>query len=532
MVEKSLSVCMIVKNEAHQLEEILRQVKPVADEIVVVDTGSEDDTVKIAKRYTPFVFFFPWQNDFSLARNFALEKARGDYFLWLDADDRLPEESVKKISLLKNYFDGKTFFSFILEDIQNGKVHSRFYQVRCAPLRKNIRFRYRIHEELISSLKEGGYRGARTDIVIRHHGYSEPEVLREKMERNLKLLTADFDLRKDSVDYIYLLAISHLYFERYDEASSILKEYIRQHRFSSDNLAVWGEIYRLLAHIEIARNNKGEALRYLIKSEVAGVSGRAEWYRLGCAYESIDELHRAYRAFERALSAPYVVGCIPTIPEPGDWEIFMKKSAVLLRLDRFEEAGRYLEEAIKSAGTDVISVVERIIGYFIELEDYDISRKILNTVLFRHISSVDLNFYTALILLFEGNIEISLKLFYGILKENNLHINTRRAIALGYLLKGNYRRALRLYRELIMEGLVHEDVVAGGMLSGLIMGKDNLKDFAKILRNVKGMRFEKYGIEEAITFLHSCFKSKGASRDVLTFLFLKLILKAFRNENF
>ncbi|MEM4134481.1 MAG: glycosyltransferase, partial [Candidatus Micrarchaeia archaeon] len=50
---------MIVKNEAHQLEEILRQVEPVADEIVVVDTGSEDDTVKIAKHYTPFVFFFP-----------------------------------------------------------------------------------------------------------------------------------------------------------------------------------------------------------------------------------------------------------------------------------------------------------------------------------------------------------------------------------------------------------------------------------------------------------------------------------------
>ena len=101
MADKKLSLCIIVKNEAHQLGELLDQVKDAVDEIVIVDTGSEDSTIEVAKRYTPFVLSFPWRDDFSAARNFALDHAHGDHFLWLDADDRIPKESVKKLELLK-----------------------------------------------------------------------------------------------------------------------------------------------------------------------------------------------------------------------------------------------------------------------------------------------------------------------------------------------------------------------------------------------------------------------------------------------
>ncbi|MDE7305797.1 MAG: glycosyltransferase family 2 protein, partial [Clostridia bacterium] len=83
----SLSVCLIVKDEQEVLARCLSCAKKFADEIVVVDTGSTDDTVKIAKSFTDKVFFFKWCDDFSAARNFAFEKAGCDLVMWLDADD-------------------------------------------------------------------------------------------------------------------------------------------------------------------------------------------------------------------------------------------------------------------------------------------------------------------------------------------------------------------------------------------------------------------------------------------------------------
>lgn len=82
-----ISLCMIVKNEHDTLARCLESVRETVDEIVIVDTGSTDDTKEIARRYTDRVLDFVWQDDFSLARNFAFSQARCDFILWLDADD-------------------------------------------------------------------------------------------------------------------------------------------------------------------------------------------------------------------------------------------------------------------------------------------------------------------------------------------------------------------------------------------------------------------------------------------------------------
>ena len=97
----TLSCCFIVKDEEKVLERILKVVKEFADEIVVVDTGSSDSTVEIAKKFTDKVFDFPWQDDFSKARNFAFSKGSCDYLMWLDADDFIFPKDVEKIKKLK-----------------------------------------------------------------------------------------------------------------------------------------------------------------------------------------------------------------------------------------------------------------------------------------------------------------------------------------------------------------------------------------------------------------------------------------------
>ncbi|MGN1061484.1 MAG: glycosyltransferase family 2 protein, partial [Candidatus Coproplasma sp.] len=93
---------MIVRDEELTLQRALESILPVADEIIVVDTGSADNSVDIAKRYTDKVYFFKWIDDFSAARNYSFERAGCDFIMWLDADDVVTEENAEIINSLKN----------------------------------------------------------------------------------------------------------------------------------------------------------------------------------------------------------------------------------------------------------------------------------------------------------------------------------------------------------------------------------------------------------------------------------------------
>ncbi len=108
-----LSLCMIVKNEEEVLERALKSAQPVADEIIIVDTGSTDKTEEIAKKFTDKVFNFAWVDDFSLARNYSFSKATCDYIIWLDADDEISEENQQKLINLKKSMDGSVDVYFL-----------------------------------------------------------------------------------------------------------------------------------------------------------------------------------------------------------------------------------------------------------------------------------------------------------------------------------------------------------------------------------------------------------------------------------
>ena len=97
----TISVCMIVKNEEQVLGRCLDSLTSIADEIVIVDTGSTDRTKEIAKQYTDKIYDFKWVDDFAKARNFSFEKATKDYIYVADADEVIDKENQKRFQLLK-----------------------------------------------------------------------------------------------------------------------------------------------------------------------------------------------------------------------------------------------------------------------------------------------------------------------------------------------------------------------------------------------------------------------------------------------
>lgn len=145
----TLSLSMIVKNESEVLGRALETARIYADEIVVVDTGSTDDTVEIAKNYTDRVYTYDWCDDFAAARNFALSKCTGDYWMWLDADDRVPFSTAKSLARYFRKLDRGTdivMLPYVLETDSFGKPIYSFYRERIIRNRPDFVWFGRVHE--------------------------------------------------------------------------------------------------------------------------------------------------------------------------------------------------------------------------------------------------------------------------------------------------------------------------------------------------------------------------------------------------
>ncbi|MBC7360622.1 MAG: glycosyltransferase family 2 protein, partial [Desulfacinum sp.] len=207
-VPHSLSVCMIVKNEAANIRGALESFAAFADEIVVVDTGSTDGTADLALSFTPHVYRYTWHDDFAAARNFSLEKAGCAYCLWMDADDRVDALNAAKINALKREFDGRRAFAFELHDIRNGAPFRFLMQIRCFPNRQDVRFKGRIHESIDWDRVQDVLVPVNVDIVVTHHGYDDPVLLARKINRNIRLLQMEYEAGRDDATLHYYLAMS------------------------------------------------------------------------------------------------------------------------------------------------------------------------------------------------------------------------------------------------------------------------------------------------------------------------------------
>ncbi len=183
---------MIVKNEQERLGRCLQSVAAVADQIVVVDTGSDDGTRQIAARHGAEVYEYAWREDFSAARNESISHARHEWILWLDADDVVPARSAEQLKSLKGAHPDRVL-GFIVRNQKPGDTGSEFVQARMFPNHGSLFFEGRIHEQIMPSALRIGMSMEKQPVIIEHHGYADASQLKQKARRNLRYLLEDFD---------------------------------------------------------------------------------------------------------------------------------------------------------------------------------------------------------------------------------------------------------------------------------------------------------------------------------------------------
>jgi glycosyltransferase involved in cell wall biosynthesis len=234
----SLSVCMIAKNEEANLPRCLASLLPIADEIIVVDTGSNDRTRDVSRIFGAKVFDFPWNGDFSAARNESLHHASCRWLLVMDADevlspldhsrlkDLLAEKAATPNALAivsRNYMlqvnrekwqpnDGR----YPLEEAAGGWVPST--KVRIFPNRKGIIFENPIHEIVESSLERSGIPVSDSDIPVHHYGFLNEERTKEKKQAYYELGIKKLAERDNDLKALYELAVQAGELARHEEA--------------------------------------------------------------------------------------------------------------------------------------------------------------------------------------------------------------------------------------------------------------------------------------------------------------------------
>lgn len=208
---------MIVRDEAENLPESLGKIHACFDEIIVVDTGSSDATLKIAESYGAITTCIAWSDNFSTARNISLKMAGSDWIMWFDADNAIEPEDVDIIRKhIKSIEIGILWCTEVV--VPEGE---RLVQKRIFPNRPEVRFTGRVHEQLVHP---SDWKSILLPVEIKHWGYADKSKAHEKGLRNLYLLKK-MAAENPSDSYVnYQLGRTFFNLRRFNDAAEALKK--------------------------------------------------------------------------------------------------------------------------------------------------------------------------------------------------------------------------------------------------------------------------------------------------------------------
>jgi glycosyltransferase involved in cell wall biosynthesis len=248
MAAPKISCCMIVKNEEAFLAKCLESVRLHVDEIVIVDTGSTDGTVDIAGRYTDRVYFHPWENSFSKARNYSLSHASGDWIFVIDADEELlPASGPALRQSVAGAGSADALFVNITSTYSNGKKTARHNLERIFRNSRGIRFEGIVHNRLVGAKEVAG-----SKVELMHYGYDLNEKKRhEKFLRTSGLLKQAIEQEPENPAPRHYLGTSYLSVRMYDDCirESLLAIELADRQGNDDTMFLWSHYNAAMAFL-------------------------------------------------------------------------------------------------------------------------------------------------------------------------------------------------------------------------------------------------------------------------------------------
>jgi glycosyltransferase involved in cell wall biosynthesis len=295
---------MIVRNEEHNLAECLSPVAELFDEIVIVDTGSTDATVEIARRFTPHVHSFAWCDDFAAARNESLRHASGEWIFWLDADDRLDEANVARLKRLLSQLDDQPR-AYML-DTHCTSVES-WEEVRLIThprlFRRDPRLAWhgRVHEQVSPCPSTLGYELLFSDVQIRHVGYADAAIQQRKLHRDVRLLRMDYAIDPTNPSTLLHLGMAYARLFNFPEARKYLHALLDQQHSPHEYLR---RVYSSLIEIALREGDMSAAMDAAARGLAKFPEDQHLLFLLSEALYEVDQFDAARDTLMRIILGP------------------------------------------------------------------------------------------------------------------------------------------------------------------------------------------------------------------------------------
>lgn len=445
MTQPTLSVCMIVKDEEKNLPRALDSVKDLADEVIVVDTGSRDKTVDVARSFGAKVYFFEWCDDFSKARNESLSHATMDYILWLDADDEFERRRSKELKRsLSRYRD--CAYHLVVRLVTPGSVEECL-QTRVFPNRDEFRFEGRIHEQVFPSLYRSGLKFKTLDISITHHGYKDPQEILGKLTRNKRTLELELAERPKNLFAKVFYARTLVGLKKGKEAEDILVQVIESmdedefFRVSNFAKIAYFDLLNILSDQsridEMERYVKEYDRRFGADFFSDFVKGTIDLFceRYDSAEKNLTSAER--RGFSRS-SLPFDIRSVYG-------RLYAKKAFALAKLGRIKEAKRYAGFALDKGSKDR-EIGDLLADTFVVLKDASQLSNIIERFDFDRGRK---DYLDGMVHLLEGEIEKALPYLEDSIEKGYRKKNSVLSLSLLYKRLGKLDEAIRVLSEFV-----------------------------------------------------------------------------------
>ncbi|WP_275425426.1 glycosyltransferase family 2 protein [Bacillus sp. CGMCC 1.16541] len=331
---------MIVRNEERHLARCLSSVQSIVEEIVIVDTGSTDNTVSIAKSFGAQVFKVAWEHDFSAARNLALSKCTQPWILVLDADETWDSMNNKDLSSLLQgeavgyYVNIRNYIGPSL----NKQSYTTDYTCRLFRRDERIQFNGYIHEQVITSITKHFLDNELlfTSLLIHHFGYVDDAASYEKHQRNMSLLMKQYDLNPTDSYTLYAIGTEYFQQENYDEA---LTWYERCHLsiLKTDGFYL-DFLYKYSYSLYEVKRHK-EVLTLLLSLEHDQKIASPDLLELqGFIYLENQQFQQASNAFQDCINMCTIHPYPSLYAGTGTFQTFFLQGIAYTRLLQFQEA--------------------------------------------------------------------------------------------------------------------------------------------------------------------------------------------------